>query len=362
MRIVCCTVLAIIFSYGCKPPSVYADAADSEVEDAIRSLEDEHNERLNAYRALAAQVTDIASLEAVVDAHFPRGDIYARRMLAILQRWPASVRCEEAAIWVIQSATGKDGSTEALLDHIAGASWRASAIERILTSLARAQAGFGRSFAERALHDHRDEPRVAAAAKLALARALMVEATDCFRRGAVEQARKLGEEADAFLVGLEGGSDYCQKLAATYTRERAHTLGCLVTDVVGEDEEMRKLDLFSYRGRPVVLFFWTSWCPACAMSLRHVQKMQQAWADRGVTVIGVNGDENGRQALAELARPGPSWRNLMDGESGPVVTAWGLHLWPTLVLVDAEGRIRERCSRWSMLAASLESQLGIQTR
>ncbi|MFN6193323.1 MAG: TlpA disulfide reductase family protein [Planctomycetota bacterium] len=108
--------------------------------------------------------------------------------------------------------------------------------------------------------------------------------------------------------------------------------GCLVTDVGGEDEEMRKLDLFSYRGRPVVLFFWTSWCPACAMSLRHVQKMQQAWADRGVTVIGVNGDENGRQALAELAPPGPSRRNLMDGESGPVVTAWGLHLWPTLVL------------------------------
>lgn len=95
--------------------------------------------------------------------------------------------------------------------------------------------------------------------------------------------------------------------------------------------------LSQFRGKPVVLTFFASWCHPCEEELPVLQKIADANNDR-LAVIGVNYqdiDTDSRRFVKDL---GVSFPALIESEvSNPVASQYGVHEIPITYLIDANG-------------------------
>ena len=73
------------------------------------------------------------------------------------------------------------------------------------------------------------------------------------------------------------------------------------------------------------------------------KEMVKRLADKPFSLIGINSDGDRSVVNTILKRENITWRNVIDGTtSGPIATAWNVHAWPTIYVVDREGKIRHR--------------------
>jgi cytochrome c biogenesis protein CcmG, thiol:disulfide interchange protein DsbE len=108
--------------------------------------------------------------------------------------------------------------------------------------------------------------------------------------------------------------------------------------VVHNGEPGSRLSLEAFRGRPVLLDFWATWCGPCRMEAPILSRVAQRYRDRGVVVIGVNtGDKPGlagRFAEEEkLAYP------VVYDDVG-IGGDYGVQSLPTLVMIGRDGRVQ----------------------
>jgi thiol-disulfide isomerase/thioredoxin len=112
----------------------------------------------------------------------------------------------------------------------------------------------------------------------------------------------------------------------------------------GEWLNSEALKLESLRGHVVLIEFWTFGCYNCRNTLPFVKKFDDTYRERGLTVIGVHTPEFEREKKFENVR-----REVASlGIKYPVLTdndyetwhAYGIKAWPTIVILDKQGRIR----------------------
>ena len=105
-----------------------------------------------------------------------------------------------------------------------------------------------------------------------------------------------------------------------------------------------KLTLESLRGRVVLVDFWTFGCYNCRNTLPTLKRFDANYRDQGLTIIGVQTPETeSEKPIANVRR---EVRSL--GIKYPVVTdndgatwrAYDTQAWPTIVILDKQGRIR----------------------
>jgi thiol-disulfide isomerase/thioredoxin len=63
----------------------------------------------------------------------------------------------------------------------------------------------------------------------------------------------------------------------------------------------RTLKLTDYRGKPVVLDFWATWCKPCRASMPHLSDMQERYAERGLVVVGLSVDDAAPEDVKRFA-------------------------------------------------------------
>jgi len=110
--------------------------------------------------------------------------------------------------------------------------------------------------------------------------------------------------------------------------------------VVGGQDEGDRIVLDALRGHVVVLDFWASWCPPCRASIPALEAFAQAHPD--VIVLGVNVESERpasfvRSAHAQL---GASYPTVQD-QDGRIQAAYEITGLPTIVVIDAEGRVHD---------------------
>jgi len=93
------------------------------------------------------------------------------------------------------------------------------------------------------------------------------------------------------------------------------------------------------RGRVVVINFWASWCfPACYEEAPHLQRIWDLYRDRGLTVVGVNIQDQDRPARDFIARFEQTFPNGVD-RLGKISIDYGVYGVPETFLIDRKGRI-----------------------
>lgn len=123
------------------------------------------------------------------------------------------------------------------------------------------------------------------------------------------------------------------------------------------DEGFATLDgdtarLSDFHGQVVVLNLWAVWCSPCIIEIPHLVQLQPKLEAVGATVIGLSVDSGSARAIhrfwtdrLEIEPVYPLWKTTV-AEAGEL---FGARTYPTTLIIDREGRIREHL-------------LGLQTR
>ncbi|MBB4844949.1 cytochrome c biogenesis protein CcdA/thiol-disulfide isomerase/thioredoxin [Paucibacter oligotrophus] len=106
------------------------------------------------------------------------------------------------------------------------------------------------------------------------------------------------------------------------------------------------LSLAQLRGQVVLLDFWTFACVNCVRSVPHLQAWHRRYAAQGLVVIGLHTPELGfekdpAQLQAAIQRLGLGYPVAQDNQYRNWRN-WQVQAWPTLFLLDRQGRVRLR--------------------
>jgi len=101
------------------------------------------------------------------------------------------------------------------------------------------------------------------------------------------------------------------------------------------DLDGRSVSLASFRGRPVLVNFWETWCPPCKAELPELQELARL-DSACLAVVGVSGGDAGE--VAAFARSRGLTYPLLQGDE-TTAGRYGVTTIPHSVLVDAEGRV-----------------------
>jgi peroxiredoxin len=99
--------------------------------------------------------------------------------------------------------------------------------------------------------------------------------------------------------------------------------------------------LSDFRGQPVWLNFWGSWCPPCRSEMPDMQAAYEALAPRGLVMLAVGLDEPPSATFDYAARNGATYLVASDPERKTTGAAYPIVNFPTHVLIDREGIVRQ---------------------
>lgn len=111
-----------------------------------------------------------------------------------------------------------------------------------------------------------------------------------------------------------------------------------------KDLEGNIRDVKEWDGNVLMVNFWATWCPPCRKEMPAFIELQEKYADKGFTIIGIAIDE--KQAVIDFTEPmGMNYPILLGEHEGmPLTTAYGnrLGVLPFTVFIDRQGNIVHR--------------------
>ena len=94
-------------------------------------------------------------------------------------------------------------------------------------------------------------------------------------------------------------------------------------------------------GQVVLINFWASWCGPCRKEMPKLEELHQKYKDLGVTILGVNIDENPELSKKVLKDIIVTFPILYDSEN-MVSRQYSIEAMPASFLVDRNGTFRFR--------------------
>lgn len=122
---------------------------------------------------------------------------------------------------------------------------------------------------------------------------------------------------------------------------QARLLGRPAPPFNGKDLEGKSVAFSDLKGRVVLLDFWASFCGPCIMAMPSLQRLADKFADKPVSILGVNGDPPDRLSTVKgiLERQKVRYRQIVDSQSS-IFAAYRVQPIPCVVLIGKEGHIQ----------------------
>lgn len=106
----------------------------------------------------------------------------------------------------------------------------------------------------------------------------------------------------------------------------------------------KRISLNDYKGKPVLLNFWATWCTPCKVEMPWFEEFQKKYAAQGLQVIGINEDDDAKspeiqaQIKKVLENTGVDYTILMSDDK--IANAYGgLDVLPATFFIDRNGKI-----------------------
>jgi thiol-disulfide isomerase/thioredoxin len=107
-------------------------------------------------------------------------------------------------------------------------------------------------------------------------------------------------------------------------------------DFSGPALDGKEFRLSGHKGEVVLVNFWATWCGPCRMEIPDFIKLQEKYAGRGFTIIGLAQDDEAK-VRAYVEQSGINYPVVIDkGETGQQYGVTGL---PSSILVDRKGKV-----------------------
>jgi thiol-disulfide isomerase/thioredoxin len=132
---------------------------------------------------------------------------------------------------------------------------------------------------------------------------------------------------------LENGHEYA------HFEGEAETLNKKAAEWETADIDGKKHSLMDYRGKVVVLDFWFRNCEPCIKAMPELKEIAQKFRDKPVAILGMNIDPQEKDARFVVDKLKLNYPTL-KAEGLP--EKYDVHGFPTLVIIDQEGVVRDR--------------------
>ena len=116
----------------------------------------------------------------------------------------------------------------------------------------------------------------------------------------------------------------------------------------------KKLSLRTFKGKPVLVHYWATWCEPCKVDIARIRELQEKYqSDIVVVGIALDGDKSSLQRFLQ-SKP-LNWPQLYEpgGLDGRLAEELGVLTLPTMLLLDKEGVVVER----NLMVTDLENSL-----
>jgi len=109
-----------------------------------------------------------------------------------------------------------------------------------------------------------------------------------------------------------------------------------LTNLDGESVSLR-----DYRGNPVLLNFWATWCGPCRFEMPFIQEVYEDpdWQATGLVILAVNIGESRAEAEGFMKNNGLTFPVLLDSSSS-VGRTYNIRSIPTTLFIDKDGIIQ----------------------
>lgn len=124
----------------------------------------------------------------------------------------------------------------------------------------------------------------------------------------------------------------------------------------------RTIALADFKGRPVVLNFWASWCNPCQREMPAFQSVHEQLGGR-VVILGIDTKDIRSDASDFLRNTGVTYRTASDPD-GAVASVYGVVGLPQTFFISAQGKIVDRFIgeiSGAELMATIAARFGIRS-
>jgi len=115
-------------------------------------------------------------------------------------------------------------------------------------------------------------------------------------------------------------------------------IGFAAPDFTLQTVDGRQVSLSDYRGKPVILNFWASWCGPCRYEVPSFKSFHDKYENEGISILAVNTQDNPDSALAYAKADGLKFTIPVDPQ-GKVSSLYNIRGLPTTYFIDENGII-----------------------
>ncbi|MBM3432288.1 MAG: AhpC/TSA family protein [Bacteroidetes bacterium] len=138
-------------------------------------------------------------------------------------------------------------------------------------------------------------------------------------------------------------------------------VGVAAMEFVQNDTLDQPIALSSFRGKYVLVDFWSSWCGPCRVENPNVVKAFETYRDRNFQVLGVSLDRPGQKDkwMKAIHDDKLAWTHVSDLKfwNNAVAVQYGIRAIPQNLLIDPNGMIVGKNFRGEKLMRTLEKML-----
>lgn len=118
-------------------------------------------------------------------------------------------------------------------------------------------------------------------------------------------------------------------------------IGNLSPDFTLKDLNGRNVSLSSFRGNPVLLNFWATWCPYCRKERAHLNRLHEDYIGKDLVIVSISIDRN-PETLRKFMEENPAQFTVLYGGQSSVSSTFHVAGLPTSFLIDRAGIIKRK--------------------
>ncbi len=114
----------------------------------------------------------------------------------------------------------------------------------------------------------------------------------------------------------------------------------------------KPMRLADFRGKYVLLDFWTVWCGVCHAEFPEVKLLHETYKDQGLVVIGVHNNSVDADSVQEhIQQQGLKFPNVIDQRDGRILASYqkigAVNGYPSYILIGPDGKIVQTDQLWN---------------
>lgn len=117
----------------------------------------------------------------------------------------------------------------------------------------------------------------------------------------------------------------------------ANAAGTKAQNIMLRSVDGQRVQLNSFRGHPILIDLWATWCAPCIVGLRELARLHEELQETGLAILSIDVADDANTAQAYMVKMHYPWPNFHD--HGEVDAAFGTEGVPRSILINADGEI-----------------------